>query len=789
MLKNYIKTAIRNLLKNKLTSFINIVGLAIAIGCVMVVYVYVSWEFSKDKFHVNSDRIFLLKNEINRDGNKQVWGFTPAPLGAMLKQDFPQIENIVRIDGRSGIFRHDDKVFNEFIRFTDPVFLEVFSFPLKWGENDALYDKSKIVLSENIAIKYFGEENPVGKQITITFGSQNPESFEVGAVFDKFPNTASFAFGILANYEKIKVAEPEYDFDDWKDFISATFIQMKDPKDTSIVSSKMDKYVALQNAARHDWPSESYTFEPLTTLSINSYKIRSSISSGDEPTGRIVLSILGIFMLTLACFNYINIAVVSATRRLKEIGIRKVIGGNKKQLVFQFLSENLVITLFSLILGVGFGYFMFVPWFDQLFSIGLEFNLFSDPQLWIFLLAILLITGLVSGAYPAFYVSSFHAVEIFRGKQKFGSKNLFSKFFLTFQFILSFILIVGGLMFIQNGNYQKKRDWGYNQEQTLVIPVPDHAAYTQIKNVILQNPDITSVAGSRNHLGRSAGLVAVEILSKNHEFRIIDVGEDYLETMGLRLKEGRFFDKNLATDIDQSVIVNQTLVENMGWNNPIGETMIYDSTLYSVIGVLEDFHYFSFWNEIEPVFMRFTEEENYRYLSAKVKPGSITKTSEYLADTWKEYYPDLPYNGFFQDQVFQNYFDNITGHGKLMGFNATLAIILSCMGLFGLVSLKVNSKMKEFSIRKVLGAGISHLINGVNRQFLWVLIIASIIGGPLSLFLTKTLFESVYTYYMPITVIPVLYSGVLLFFTAAITVSSQIYKVIVTNPVDSLRDE
>ena len=253
MVKNYIKTALRNLKKNKLTSFINIVGLAIAIGCVMVVYVYVSWEFSKDKFHVHRDRIFLLTNEINRDGNQQVWGFTPAPIGAMLKQDFPQIENIVRIDGRSGIFRHDDKVFNEFIRFTDPVFLEVFSFPLKWGENDALYNKSKIVLSEKIATKYFGEENPVGEHITITFGSQNPESFEVGAVFDKFPNTASFTFGILANYEKIKAAVPEYDFDDWKDFISATFIQMKDPMDTDKKLRHVGAIGQVQSLDRKPW--------------------------------------------------------------------------------------------------------------------------------------------------------------------------------------------------------------------------------------------------------------------------------------------------------------------------------------------------------------------------------------------------------------------------------------------------------------------------------------------------------------------------------------------------------
>ena len=788
MLRNYIKTLLRNLLKNKLTSFINIFGLAVAIGCSMVVYVYINWELSMDDFHENADHVFYINNVITRSGETDVWGFTPAPLGPMIAQDFPQVERILRLEGRSAVMRFEDKVFNENVDFADPGFKDMFSFPVKWGSLNALEDESKIVLSEEISIKYFGEENPVGKQITLTFADNIVESFEVGGVLDKYPANSSIHFPMLVNYEKLKAADPEVDFSNWRDFIDATFVQLQNPADKTILEENMDKYISLQNEKRPEWPSEAYQLEPLTTLSINSHKVQSSYASGDEPTGRIVLGILGIFLLALAVFNYINIAIVSASKRLKEIGIRKVVGGNRKLIIYQFLLENLVVTLFALMIGVALGYFLFVPGFDNLFSIGFEFNM-ADPNFWLFFFVVLIITGLASGAYPAFYISSYKAVDIFRGNQRFGSKNIFTKVFLTFQFILALLLIVGGISFTQNSSYQKKRDWGYNQDQTLVVPVPDGPAYTQLKNEVSQNPDIISTAGSRNHIGRSVFLAAVEIENEMYEHILINVGENYMETMELRLKEGRFFNKDIDSDYEEAVMINQMAADNMKWEEPIGQLMIYDSTRYRVIGVLEDFHYNSFWSDMRPTIIRFTKEDEYRYLSLRVKAGSISKTEEYLQASWKELFPDLPYSGFFQDQVFDDYFNNVSGHGKLMSTVAIIAVILACMGLFGLVSMRIAASMKDFSIRKVLGAGIHHLVNGVNRQFMWVLLIAIVLGGPLSYKLVEILFEAVYSYYMPMTFNPVLIAVSLLLLTSLITVSTVIYKVVFSNPVDSLRTE
>ena len=310
MLKNFTVTALRSLIKNKLVSFINIFGLSIAIGCSLVVYIFVGWQLSMDQFHENQEQIFLLQNVVARDGSEQVWGDSPAPIGAMLKEDFPQIKQVVRIDNRRAVFKYGDKVFNEFVRFVDPAFLDMFTFPLQSGSKEALNDQASIILSDALSEKYFGQEDPVGRQVVLILNDKK-ESFVVGGVAQKFPKTASFSFDALINFErKFNIFDKE-DPTDWTDFIGSTFIQLHSPTDIDLIASKMDKYVKLQNAAEEDWPASAYTFEPLTTLSLNTYKIRGDIASGDEPTSRLVLTLIGIFMMTLACFNYINISIVS----------------------------------------------------------------------------------------------------------------------------------------------------------------------------------------------------------------------------------------------------------------------------------------------------------------------------------------------------------------------------------------------------------------------------------------------------------------------------------------------
>ena len=788
MVKNYIKMALRSLAKNKLVSFINIFGLSTAIGVSIVVFSFLKFEFSQDNFHSNRENIFLVMNVVDRDGQEQVWGDSPVPIGAMLKEDYPQIKSVVRIANKNMVFKYEDQVFNESTRFVDPEFLTMFTFPMKYGAISSIEDKSRIIISSQLSEKYFGEMNPVGEQVTLNFGEDRVETFIIGAVAEKFPQTASFSFSVLANWQnKIDLFRDE-DPTNWGDFIAATFIQLSNIEDKGIIEAGMNKYVALQNQVELDWPASTYPLQPFATLSIDSYKILGDISRGDEPTGRIVLSTIALFLLILACFNYMNIAIVSASKRLKEIGLRKSIGGNKGQLVWQFLLENMMLTLFALFLGTLLGKFFFVPWFVNQFGVELSFNLTSNFTVWVFFFGMLVLVGLASGAYPAFYVASFKPVDIFRGGLKLAGKNRFTRVLLTFQFVLSLLAFVCGIIFVQNVDYQKDRDWGYNQDQIYVLQVPDGESYRMLKNEIAQNPDVLAVTGSKNHLGRSVGMAVIDKDDKKYEVRRIDVGADYVESMGLSLLEGRDFNQDLKTD-EQSVIVNETFVSKIGWDNIIDNTFTYDSAEYSIIGIVEDYHYTSFWQKVEPAMLRMVPDDDFRFVLAQVGAGSLVETTEYFESTWKAMMPDLPFTGFFQDTVFDDYFNNISGHSKLLGFTATLAIILSSMGLFGLVSLSVASKKKEFSIRKVLGAGSLDMAKGVNQQYIWILLIATIIGTPISYFVMEAFLDSVYEYHVPVQFVSIAAGIIGIFVIAFLTVSALVVKVIRDNPVDALRNE
>ena len=788
MVKNYFKMALRSLAKNKLVSFINIFGLSTAVGVSIVVFSFMHFTFTQDKFHVNKENIFLLMNVVERDGTEQVWGDSPVPIGAMLKEDYPQIHSVVRIANKNMVFKYEDQVFREYTRFVDPEFMTMFTFPVKYGDINSLEDKSRIIISEKISEKYFGEKNPVGEQVSLNFGEDRVASFIIGAVAEKFPSAASFSFSVLANWENKIDLFPKEDPNDWKDFITATFIQFNNVEDKAIIEAGMGKYIALQNQVEEDWPAKTYPLQPLTTLSLESYEIMGDLSNGDEPTGRIVLGTIAGFLLVLACFNYMNISIVSASKRLKEIGLRKSIGGNKGQLVWQFLLENLVLTMFALFLGTLLGKFLFVPWFVDLFGVELSFNIMSNFSIWLFFLGMLVVVGLASGAYPAFYIASFKPVDIFRGGLKLAGNNRFTKVFLTFQFIISLLAIVCGIIFVQNVEYQESQDWGYDQDQIYVLQVPDGESFRMLKNEIAQNPNVLEVTGSKNHVGKSVAMAVIDKDAKKYEVRRIDVGADYIQSMGLQLIEGRDFNRELKTD-EQSVIVNQTFVQKIGWENIIDNTFTFDSAEYTIIGIVEDYHYYAFWQKVEPAMLRMVPEDDFRFVLAKISGGSVVETKEYFEATWKSFMPDLPFTGFFQDTVFDNYFNNISGHSKLLGFTATLAIILSSLGLFGLVSLSVEAKKKDFSIRKVLGAGAIDIAKGVNQQYIWILLIATIIGAPVSYFVMGLFLDSVYEYHIPVQFLSIGKGVVAVFIIAFITVSALVFRVIRDNPVDALRNE
>lgn len=789
MLKNYFTIAYRSLFKNKLATCINLVGLSAAIGCSIVVFLFIDNQYNRDAFHKNARTTFLVESLVERNGQKQLWGFTPMPLGPALAADFPQIKRAVRLGFGSGAMRYQDKVFDENILFVEHGFLDMLTFPLKYGDPNALAEKKNIILSDVLAQKYFGDANPVGKPVTLRFREDRLESFVVAGVAEKFPPQASFWFDALVSYE-MYLDLINVDASDWKQRAAGTFIQTHQPQDIDAVRANLQAYIQRNNEAAPDWPVTAFVFDNLLDLPSNSWKIRGDISNGASPTVRTTLLIIGVFMLMLACFNYVNMAIASAGARLKEIGVRKVIGGKKLQLVGQFLSENLLLCALALVVGVALAQTFFAPAFNSLFptqSLALDFG--ANPRLWIFFAGLLLSTCLIAGLYPAFYISKFQPVAIFRGKQKLGGRSWFSKSLLTFQFVLSALLIATSVIFTQNATYQKNRDWGYNQAQVMALPVNSEKQFTLLRNELAKNPDVTHIAGSAHHVGLRSSRRVIKQFEQSAEIVLFDVGFNYLETMGLRLQAGRTFDENLRTDLTNAIIVNACMVKEMEWQEAVGQQVTLDSTAYTIVGVVEDFHYTDFRRRIEPAIFRLCSPQDFRFLVVQAASGKVMQVSDNLQRVWKSLLPDFPCNAIFQDKVFaKNVMEN-DGIRKLFIFIAVVALAISCMGLFGLVALSVAKRRKEFSIRKVLGANLAQVARLINREFVVMLTLAAVIATPAGYFLLDLLLDKIYSYRVAINAAPFVLSLFAILLTAALTVSAQIYKVATASPVEGLRSE
>jgi hypothetical protein len=359
--------------------------------------------------------------------------------------------------------------------------------------------------------------------------------------------------------------------------------------------------------------------------------------------------------------------------------------------------------------------------------------------------------------------------------------------------LLAFVLIVASVVFTQNIAYQRSRDWGYEQEQSLVIPLEGRKYFALFKNAVAQLPNVMSTAGAKNHVGKSFATGIVEIPATNPPRREnvarFDIGFDYLETMQTRLARGRFFDRNFGTDIDQAVIVNQTFAQTMQWENPLDQRIMLEGKTYHVIGVVEDFHYRSFRYKIEPALFKLAAEDQFSCLIVRAKAGAVIQTAETIFKIWKQLIPEAPYNGFFQDEVFAAFYQEGEGVKKLFSFMAVIALIISCMGLFGLVSIHLTRRMKEIGIRKVLGASMLQVSNLINREFVFVVLIAMLISAPLSYYAIYGMLNALYEYRVATGILPFVFAGVLIFLTAGLTISTQVYKATTVNPATVLRSE
>ena len=510
-----------------------------------------------------------------------------------------------------------------------------------------------------------------------------------------------------------------------------------------------------------------------------------SYDSSEE--GRIVLPIVAIFMILLACFNYMNISIVSAAARLKEIGLRKVIGASRRLTMIQFLTENILITLIAGGIGLILGYAIFLPWFVRLTEMQLSLNLASG-DLWIFLGLVLLGTGLLSGIYPALYISRFEVVQIFKGKLKFGKKNRLTKVFLTLQLVFVCVGITGAVMFAQNSAYQAERSWGYNQQNTLYINVGDKEKYDQLKNELSGNKEVLAIAAAQHHLGTSYDKTMIQFPDKQYEVREISVGPSYVETMGLQLAAGRTFAQHRTGDANK-VMVTKHFTEYFKMSQPLGEVFKINEQRYEIIGVLEDFHFFNFYYETEPTMLTLSSADEYQYLALQVNAGSEVAAFDMVQSTWTELFPEEPFDAGYQDLIWKGFYRDLIIQKRFTTAIAIILVILASLGLYGLIRLNLAGRVREFSIRKVLGASAKSISKNIIRQYAPLAAIAIVMGGPLSHVLVKANLDMMYPDPRPFGYTGVTIAVIILIFVLLAVVATQIRRVVRANPVDGLNVE
>ena len=666
MFSSYVKIGFRNISRNWMISSINIMGLALGVGCAMTVFIFVDSQYNMDSFHSKKTGsvFYLIMYPVKK--NTERWAVNPFLLGPDLLANNSAVENVARVEYHFGNVRFENNVFHEPIAYVDPSFLKIFDFEMEKGNNNVLDEKQHMVISQLMAEKYFGDTNPMGQSISINYPGDRSQTFVIGGVFNDFPINASFTFDLVVPMSNhFDLSEEKQD---WDELTRATFVLFEEGHHSSELDNEMEKYVALHNNASPDWTIDKFEFLPLDQMALQSYDFRSSLAMGSHPAGNYTLAISALILLILACFNYMNIAVASATKRLKEIALRKVMGGHRRNIIHQFLTENIILCFFAMVFGTLLSYFLFIPGIDSMIPLEIPFA-FSSPKIAILCFGgLLLLIGFASGSYPAFYISRFQPVSIFKGNQKLGKNNLFSKILLSFQLILAFMTVVSCFIFYENGRHMSDKDWGYNPQGLFTVVVQDAHQYEALKEMAENEPSVISYAASNSHINSYDPITTVESLLTTIKTNHYSCSSNYLETMNLRLEEGRFFDNKKNSIDSRTAIINNEFANKMGWSKILDQTFIHDSITYTVIGSIENFYTYGFAGEMEAAFFSLADPKDYLYFTFKVPEDKIFIIDDFVHEAWYDIAPNDPYNRKFQQFSFDQFYQQNTSNMALIGF-------------------------------------------------------------------------------------------------------------------------
>lgn len=814
MITNYIKIAWRNLLKHKLYSAIKIGGFAFSIAACILITLYIIHETNYDKTYPDGDRIYRIVGAFNDNGKIAKGTMFQAPMSKAVKADFPEVEQVGRIlpntlfygAGSNQVTTEDSPVsmYEEGFTYMDQELLDILQLPMVYGEaKTALNEPNSIVVTKSKAEKYFAGENPIGKIIYLNGNEAKP--YTVKGVIDDFPSTSHLnAFSFLLTLTDVEFYPGEQE--NWGATNYPTYLKLKENVDIrqfekKLTNEMLAKYwIPNMEKSGDKYASEMYESVNLFLQPINQIHLYSSdisdytqIQQGDI---KFVWLFGGIaaFILLIACINFINLSTAKSANRAKEVGLRKVVGSYRSSLIAQFLSESLLYSVLSFAIGLLLAW-TFLPLFNMLSGKDLNFP-WAQWQLFPLLLLAALIVGLLAGLYPSFYLSGFKPIRVLKGEVSRGSKSpILRNGLVVFQFATSIMLIIGTLVINSQMNFILNKKIGFDKDQIMVLQGTNTLGgqIQTLKEEVQQLPQV-KLASVGDYLPVRMGGVkrngnpfwkegkTKEEAAVSGQFWGVD--ENYLSTLGMKLVEGRNFSKDLATD-SQSVIINQKLAKELGLKNPIG-ARITNGTLFTVIGVVEDFNFESLKDEVEGLCMVLSNSPT--MLSIKISGPDMASAIQAISATWKKFSPDQAIRYTFLDEGYANMYDDVQRTGNIFNSFAVLAIFIACLGLFGLAAFTTEQRTKEIGIRKVLGATVNGIIQLLSKDFLKLVLVAIIIASPIAWWGMRQWLND-FAYRIDIEWWVFALAGLLALVIALLTVSWQAIKAAVANPVKSLRNE
>jgi len=790
MFRNYLVITLRNFRRNLLYVLINIIGLGLALAVCIVAYINNKYDSNFDKFHLKGDDIYRIESTRPIEGRTQAYGLSPVSLAPLVKENIGGIQNVVRVATSYFPLKVGENIFSKGIAYCDSSFFDVFTFEMVYGSDAGFGDMNSIIISDELAEIYFGKEDPVGKIISVIINDAE-NAYIIAGVYKGFPLNSSFSFDAILyidNYfEALGIEEH-----DWRSAIGGTFLHITDHSQVPVIEELLQQYIPVQNEAQEEFQIEQFYLGSFNDMAHRGWDLWSHyFTHSFHPAAVKAPPLMAIFILLLACFNFMNNAIAFSSKRLKEIGVRKVVGGIRRQIIFQFMGENLILSFLAILIGVIIGDYL-VDVYSRIWvymNISLSFN--EYPELWIFLVLLLLITSLIAGAYPSFYISRFNPVIIFQDKLRIGGRNILSKILLAIQFIIAVNALVSGVIFTENARFQDNHHLGYDKDNIIGVPLNNTSYYIAFRDAIRSNPQIESIGESEEHIGRSNFSREVEYRGAKRNVRALDIGDDYFQTMGFQLLEGREFPFDLkSSDTEHSIIVSQTFVDEFGMDKAVGERiMMADTVPLYIVGVVEDVYLYGFWSKKDPLMFRRGVDERMRTLAIRGATENLGNINEYLEERWKEIVPNLPYEGFFQDDLLNEARDVNRNIKNINIFLALLALIISTIGLYTLVSLSIIRRTKEIGIRKVNGAPILRLTYIISREFIIILIIACVFGSVSGWWVSDMLMGSIWETHTDIRPFVYVFSNALILIVAITSIGWKVYQAARRNPVESLRYE